>query len=287
MSSDGLAKVTYLFGEPSVAEPEASREPSETATSRGDRSGRGAKPAIDSDGWYAEPGSTDSSASAAVPVEAPQSHRPVLSVPAASHPAAPGEVGLRETATPRFPRFIENPEVPEAEPIDRKEDKKTRRASNVSMNALARRGMSSREMEKLLEQRELEPEDIESEIARLEGVGLLDDAVLAENLVRTLQERKKLGKSAINAELRRRKVDEVAIATAMESLDSDDELERAREIAIKRAGQLSSYDRETAQRRLGGFLQRRGYSGSVVSAAIKAALDESHGSRGSSGPRFE
>lgn len=284
MSSDGLAKVTYLFGEPPVAEPETSREPSETATSRGDRSGRAAKPAIDSDGWYAEPGSVSSSTPPAEPVEAsravaaPQSSRGVA--------AAPNEAGLRETTTPRFPRFIENPEVPEAEPVDRKEDKKTRRASNVSMNALARRGMSSREMEKLLEQRELEPEDIENEIARLEGVGLLDDAVLAENLVRTLQERKKLGKSAINAELRRRKVDEVAIATAMESLDTDDELERATEIAIKRAGQLSSYDRETAQRRLGGFLQRRGYSGSVVSAAIKAALDESHGSRGSSGPRF-
>jgi SOS response regulatory protein OraA/RecX len=143
--------------------------------------------------------------------------------------------------------------------------------------------MSSREMEKLLERRELEPEDIESEVARLESAGLLDDNALAENLVRTLQDRKGLGKSAISAELRRRQVSDEAISLALESVDADEELERAIEVATKRAGQLSSYDAETAKRRLGAYLQRRGYGGSVLSAAMSAALD---GRRSTSGPRF-
>lgn len=149
----------------------------------------------------------------------------------------------------------------------------------ASINALARKGMSSAEMVKLLEAREIDPDEAAAEVERLEGVGLLDDKVLAEHLVRTLQERKGLGRSAINAELRRRQVDQAAIDEALEAVDVDDELERCMEIANKRASQLRSYDRTTAERRLSAFLMRRGYSGSVVSAAVSAAL-------GPAGPRF-
>ena len=149
---------------------------------------------------------------------------------------------------------------------------KSARPENVSMHALTRRGMSIAEMTRLLEAREIDPDDVEAEIERLEGVGLLDDQALADNLVRTLQDRKGLGRSAISAELRRRKVDQGAIDEALDSIDTDDELARAIEVATKRAGQLSSYDAATAKRRLGAYLQRRGYSGSVLSAAMNAAL---------------
>ena len=152
------------------------------------------------------------------------------------------------------------------------------RISNVSMYALARRGMSSREMRDYLLSREFEAESVDEEVARLEGVGLLDDESLAETLVRTLRDRKGLGKQALTAELRRRHLDGVAIEEAMSSV-GDDELERAIAIAEKRAPQLRSLDAETAKRRLGAFLMRKGYSGSVVSAAVSRAL-------AASGPTF-
>lgn len=162
------------------------------------------------------------------------------------------------------------------------------RAANISMHALARRGISSREMAELLASRELSEAAVDHELARLEGAGLLDDAQLAENLVRTLRERKGLGRSAISAELRRRKVGDEASGLALETIDGDEELERATEIAVKRANQLRSYDRQTAERRLSGFLMRRGYGGSIVSAAVTAALGpKGQASRSSSGPRFE
>jgi SOS response regulatory protein OraA/RecX len=160
------------------------------------------------------------------------------------------------------------------------------RVNNVSMHALARRGMSSAEMTRLLESREIDPDSVAEEIDRLEGVGLLDDRALAENLVRTLQERKGLGRSAITAELRRRKINNDAITEALDELDGDDELARAIEIAQKRASQLRSYDHETAKRRLSGFLMRRGYNGSIVSAAIAASLGSPGRGNGGSGPRF-
>jgi len=143
--------------------------------------------------------------------------------------------------------------------------------NNVSMHALARRGMSSREMRTYLLGREFEASDVDVEVERLESVALLDDVALGETLVRTLRDRKGLGRSGLTAELRRRNLDQTAIEVALSGLD-DDELERATEIAHKRASQLRSYDAETAKRRLGAFLMRKGYSGSVVSTAVQRAL---------------
>ena len=145
------------------------------------------------------------------------------------------------------------------------------RVSNVSMHALARRGMSSREMRDYLLGREFDAQVVDTEIVRLESVGLIDDEALAETLVRTLRDRKGLGRAALTSELRRRHLDGFAIAGAVGALD-DDELERAIQIAEKRAPQLRSLDSTTAKRRLGAFLMRKGYSGSVVGKAVARAL---------------
>ena len=143
-------------------------------------------------------------------------------------------------------------------------------------------------MTDLLRKRDLDAGDVVFEVTRLEQVGLLNDAELAETLVMQLRERKGLGRSAITAELRRRKVDPTAIEEALaDAYDSEgeDELTRARAIAIKRAPQLRSLDPETARRRLGAFLMRKGYSGSVVASAVASALAPNHPSV--RGPRFE
>ncbi len=156
--------------------------------------------------------------------------------------------------------------------------KASRRAANVSLNGLSRRNMSRWEIEKLLISRELDEETIATEVARLESVGLIDDAALAETLVRTRRERKGLGHQALVAELRRRHIDQAIIDDALAVEDEGDgEQQRANEVAIKRAGQLRSYDQETAKRRLTAFLMRKGYSSSVVRAATSAALEGSGG----------
>lgn len=145
-------------------------------------------------------------------------------------------------------------------------------ARNVGITALARRGLSRRELERLLRQREFDDETIAAEVDRLEREGLIDDHALAQHLVGTLQERKGYGRTAIAAELARRMVAPAAIEYALELVDSGDELARARELAVKRAGQLRGYDHDTAVRRLSGYLSRRGYSGSTVRAAVEHAL---------------
>jgi regulatory protein len=202
---------------------------------------------------------------------------------AASLPdAVPGDGGGLDTspsgsALRTVPRFSDKPVAPlgvESEPSTRRERGSFDRVSNVSMYALARRGMSSKEMRDYLVSREFDESVVDEEIARLERVGLLDDTLLAETLVRTLRDRKGLGRSAVTAELRRRHLDGAAIEESLGSLD-DDELQRAIEIATKRAPQLRSLDDTTAKRRLSAFLMRKGYSGSVVSTAVQRALQPS------------
>jgi regulatory protein len=164
-------------------------------------------------------------------------------------------------------------------------DKREVRAENVSMHALTRRGMSRWELEKTLFARDLDEQVVAEELERLESVGLIDDAALAETFVRTQHERKGLGRSALTAELRRRHISQDDIELALEQVDDDDEQSRATELALKRAPQLHSFDLETAKRRLTGFLMRKGYASSIVRAAVDEALADRASSR-SGGVRF-
>jgi regulatory protein len=80
------------------------------------------------------------------------------------------------------------------------------------------------------------------------------------------------GSGAILQELARRGVDPSAARAAVEELDPDVERRNALEVARRRATQLTGLDRQTAERRLSAFLQRRGYPGDIVREAVTAAL---------------
>jgi regulatory protein len=216
----------------------------------------------------------------------PSSARPASPRPSSGAPAGivrPSFAAMynEEPEEPEEPAESHEPEEPDELPRDRDGD--LARAENVSMHALTRRGQSRRELERTLRSRDLPDDVISHEIERLERVGLIDDVALAQNLVGVLQERKGLGRTGIASELTRRLLSPAAIEYALELVDTGEELARARELAVKRAGQLTSYDRVTAERRLSGFLARRGYSGSTVRAAVEHALSGRQSSASKSG----
>ncbi|MCU1416483.1 MAG: regulatory protein RecX [Schumannella sp.] len=213
----------------------------------------------------------------------PSSARPASPRPSSGAPAGivrPSFAAMYNEE-PEEPAESHEPEEPDELPRDRDGD--LARAENVSMHALTRRGQSRRELERTLRSRDLPDDVISHEIERLERVGLIDDVALAQNLVGVLQERKGLGRTGIASELTRRLLSPAAIEYALELVDTGEELARARELAVKRAGQLTSYDRVTAERRLSGFLARRGYSGSTVRAAVEHALSGRQSSASKSG----
>ena len=149
-----------------------------------------------------------------------------------------------------------------------------KRAENIAMYALTRRAVSIREMEKLLKSRDLPDDVVATEIARLEGVGLLDDYALATDLAERFQRRKGLGASAVKQELGKRLLSPASIDLAVAELPGD-QLELATDEARKRLSRLKGLYKETLNRRLYAYLQRRGFRGPEISNAIKAALAES------------
>ena len=212
--------------------------------------------------------------------------RPVVELPGAARPdrasGATAEGGWNNTwgAEPVVSASAA------AEDVDEETVRQTRKTTGVAIRQLARRGMSRWELEQLLNKREIEPEVYGPELDRLQAMGVIDDASLATSLAFTQHSRKGLGRTAIEQELKRRHIDPLLIETALADIGDEDELERATELAIKRVGQLSSYDDETARRRLHGFLSRKGYSSSVVRQAMDAAF-AGRRPRGGSGVRFQ
>ena len=132
--------------------------------------------------------------------------------------------------------------------------------------------MSRWELEQVLRKREVDETVAAAELDRLESVGLLDDEALAVSLVYAARARKGQGRQAIERELRRRHIDDGAIGNALADYDQEEELDRATEVALKRVGQLHDVDDQTAERRLFGYLVRRGYSTETVRIAVGDAM---------------
>lgn len=153
-------------------------------------------------------------------------------------------------------------------------DRAARAAERISLGALTRHDVSEAELRQKLAARGLEQQDVDAEIERLQRTGLLDDAALAERLVRTLREHKGLADAAIRHALRARRLEPAVVeaALAVEAEDDEATQERLIDLARDRARRLAALPPEVAERRLAGYLQRKGYSGSAVRAAVESAL---------------
>ncbi len=133
--------------------------------------------------------------------------------------------------------------------------------------------LSSGEVRVLLVSQGLPEVDADRWLERYERLGYVNDQRLAELLVSQWAQRKGKGRGVIAAEMRRRHISAEICAHVLADLDDESQEDRATELAISRARQLTHFDRATAERRLVGFLSRRGFSGSAVRAAVRAALD--------------
>lgn len=134
--------------------------------------------------------------------------------------------------------------------------------------------MSSHEVRVWLREKELDEAEAEEILAKVEHLGYVDDFRLAEMLMNRLTLRKGQGRSAIALELRKRHLSPNAIDEALAGIDQGAELDRALALATNRAPSLQRFDKATAERRLQGFLARRGYPSDIIREAIRAAFIE-------------
>ncbi|TFC43842.1 RecX family transcriptional regulator [Cryobacterium sp. TMT1-21] len=158
-------------------------------------------------------------------------------------------------------------------------------AEQVLLQRLRGRSLSIAEARTVLSSTDVEDADAEEIIERFIELAYIDESRLSDQILHSHHERKGLGRTGVQAEMRRRGLDHDLILAKLEEMP-DDETERAIEVAVKRVGQLGRLDDQTIDRRLNAFLMRKGYPSSIVRVAVKAALDSRGGSSGSSSVRF-
>jgi regulatory protein len=157
------------------------------------------------------------------------------------------------------------------------------RAEKVLLHRLRGRSLSTVEALLVLNDTGVDSGEAGAIIEKFLELDYLDDVKLADQIIHSHNVRKGLGRTGVEAEMRRRKLDPGVIIDKLEELP-DDEAERALDLASKRIGQLERFDDQTIDRRLTGFLMRKGYSSSAVRVAVKAAMNNRGG--GASRVRF-
>ena len=146
-------------------------------------------------------------------------------------------------------------------------------AETLLLKKLRSRSLSVAESRAVLRERPLDAAQIGHIVDGFVRRGFLDDAALADQLIRAGVERKGQGRQVISLTLAKRGIPRDVADAALTALP-DDDAERALDFARTKAARMASLDRDAAVRRLAGQLSRRGYSGSTAFAAANRALDE-------------
>lgn len=162
------------------------------------------------------------------------------------------------------PEFAVEPELDSAPERSAQED---------GVRLLARRALSTGELRRELLRIGHPFSDVDSVIAEFITSLYLDDLGLARRVTESLREHKGASRSQIRMKLRERLISQGSIEVALGELDDDSEFALLRSAAADRARKMSGLDRQTAERRLLGFLARRGWSGEPASRAVREALD--------------
>ena len=147
-----------------------------------------------------------------------------------------------------------------------------RHALDRAVAFLAARARSRREVEQKLLQAGYRPCTVEMVLYKLEREKLLDDADFARQWVEARSGRK-LGRSRIAQELRRKGVAADEAEAALEQISGDDQLSGAIALAEKAAARIKpGEDPRKAAGRIQAMLARRGYSWDVAREAVQQAM---------------
>ena len=142
-------------------------------------------------------------------------------------------------------------------------------AREAALRLLTAKARSRAELSERLLRRGYAPDVVEEVLDRLQRVELVDDRAVAGRHAEQGVARG-LAAAAIGYELRRRGIGEEVTAQAIAGATGGaDEVARCREVAAARQRRLRGLPPEVRQRRLAGYLARRGYSPDVVAEALE------------------
>jgi regulatory protein len=152
------------------------------------------------------------------------------------------------------------------------------KALHAAARQIDTRPRSVSEIRLFLRRKQYPPEAIDHAVTRLGELGLLDDAAFSRYWLDNRRNFSSRGAIALRSELRQKGVDRDTIAAAMAEEPEEEGAEQARALELARANlrKYAAADRASFQRRLGGFLMRRGYTADTVRPILSRLWAELH-----------
>lgn len=147
----------------------------------------------------------------------------------------------------------------------------SKKVINDALHFLSYRQRTEKEIYTKLKTKGYEEQHIAKAIQYCKERKYIDDENFAINFIKDKININKFGPNRIKRELISKGVS-VEIIDKLLNMDSDEEYEIAMELALKKISSYRNDTKEAKYRKLGGFLQRRGYSYDVVSRILKKII---------------
>ena len=148
------------------------------------------------------------------------------------------------------------------------------RCLNAAFQFLTTRPRSQSEVRERLTRRGFGGTEIEQAVANLKRLNLLDDAAFAEYWKENRTAFRPRSQRMIKLELRSKGVEAEVVNEAVSQID---ETANAYQAATTKAARLQAADYREFSKKLGGFLQRRGFGYGVIKSTVKQVWLEKSG----------
>jgi regulatory protein len=139
-------------------------------------------------------------------------------------------------------------------------------AYQKSLHYLSYRNRSEAEIRRHLEKKELSSSAISAALERLKEQDLVDDLNFAQEWVENRNTFRPRGKKALSNELYQKGISREIIQEVLQDLD---ESELARQLAQKKMSRVQGLDREDFQKKLYGYLSRKGFHYGVCKEIVR------------------
>jgi regulatory protein len=140
-----------------------------------------------------------------------------------------------------------------------------------ALNYLSYRVRSTQEIRQNLQKHQVEDEIIEAVLEKLRGASLVDDRAFAQEWIENRSRFKPRGKRALSSELYRKGISREIIAEMLEEVDEET---LAWKCARKKVHRLSGLEKEAFQKKLYGYLNRRGFPYPICKEVAAALWEE-------------
>ncbi|MCL1839050.1 MAG: recombination regulator RecX [Propionibacteriaceae bacterium] len=144
-------------------------------------------------------------------------------------------------------------------------------AKQIALRLLTRRDRSVAELRSALAEKSVPEAVAEQVLSRFGEVGLINDTAFAQALVDSGQHHCR-SRREIALKLQKKGLEPDAMAAAWESLPAAADHDAALRLAQKKTGLWQGLDRNTAYRKLGGFLYRRGFDAETIASVLHEVL---------------